>query len=296
MADGVVYLTADFTAAPGTQTTATIERGPSSSGPWTLIGEVDILSQVGVFYDTTAPLDEILWYRWTGSPGAAVIVQGPYIEVSTGTVLLKDPLRPWANLELMFCSTPQLALAAICGPLAPELVWAGFGDKVYRADVNMPDVYGSWVPADLYGVRKRLDSELHVFSKTLDARDAVETLFAAGGPIQIQTPAEYGLPDIIVQPRDVHENYLSGTRDQRRPYRIWDADFTIVDAPLGPHQGTVLANWCALAEAYPTYADLIASGFTWAQVASGEATAGGDPEFDGFGEGGFGDGPFGDGG
>lgn len=293
--DGIVYLTVDFTAAPGTQTTATVERALSATGPWTLIGSADLLAEVGIFYDTTAPLDVNVWYRWTGDPGGIQIIQGPYIEVSTGTVLLKDPLRPWANLELMFCATPQLALAEICGRNAPALVWAGFGEKVYRADANLFDVYNARVPADIFGRRKRLDGELRVLSKTLAAKDAVETLFAYGGPIQIQTPAVYGLPDIIVQPGDLVEDYLSGTRDQRRPYRLWTAPFTVVDAPLGPKQGTAEANWCVIAEQFPTYADLTASGFTWAQVASGEA-GGGGPAIDGFGEGLFGDGPYGDGG
>lgn len=294
MSDGIVYLTADFTAAAGTQTTATVERATSATGPWTLIGNVTLVSEVGTFYDTTAPLDTNVWYRWTGDPDGPTIVQGPYVEVSTGTVLLKDPLRPWANLELSFCATPQLALAEICGPTAPDLIWVGFGEKVYRADANLFDVYGSRVPADIFGVRKRLDGELRILSKTLTAKDAVETLFAYGGPIQIQTPAVYGLPDIIVQPGDLTEDYLAGVRDQRRPYRLWTAPFTIVDAPLGPVQGTAESNWCAVAEAFPTYADLTASGYTWGQVASGEATGG--PSVDGFGEGGFGDGPFGDGG
>lgn len=294
MADGIVYLTADFTAVAGTQVSATVERGPTSAGPWTLIGNVDLLAEVGVFYDTTTPLDTIVWYRWTADTGD-IIVQGPYIEVSTGTVLLKDPLRPWANLELMFCANVQQALSELCGPTAPDLVWVGFGDKVYRADANLFDVYNARVPADIFGRRKRLDGDMRILSKTLAAKDAVETLFAWGGPLQIQTPAVYGLPDIIVQPGDLVETYLS--QDQRRPFRLWNAPFTVVDAPLGPKQGTVLANWCEVAETYPTYADLTASGFTWAQVASGEATApGGDPEFDGFGEGPFGDGPFGDGG
>lgn len=295
MSDGIVYLTADFTAAAGTQTTATVERALSATGPWTLIGSVDLLAQVGVFYDSTAPLDVNLWYRWTGDPGGTTIVQGPYTEPSTGTVLIKDPLRPWANLELEFCATPQLALEAICGPTAPDLVWAGFGDKVYSADASLFDVYNARVPADIFGVRKRLDGELRILSKTLVAKDAVETLFAGGGPVQIQTPAVYGLPDIIVQPGNVTEEYLGGVRDQRRPYRLWTAPFTVVDAPLGPIQGTAEANWCVIAELYPTYADLTAAGFTWAQIASGEA-GGGGPAIDGFGEGAFGDGPYGDGG
>lgn len=292
--DGIVYLTADFTAAPGTQTEASVYRGLSLTGPWTLIGSVELLAEIGIFYDTTAPLDTEVFYRWVGTPGDIEILQGPYIELSSGTVLLKDPLRPWANLELEFCATTQQALALICGPTAPDLVWAGFEEKVYRADANLFDIYNSRVPADIFGVRKRLNGGLRILSKTLAAREAVETFFAGGGPIQIQTPAIYGLPDIIVQPGDVVEDYLSGVRDQRRPYRLWTAPFTVVDAPLGPKQGTVEANWCEVAETYPTYADLTASGFTWGQVASGEATS--DPGIDGFGEGEFGDGPYGDGG
>lgn len=294
MADGIVYLTADFTAAAGTQTTATVERGLSATGPWTLIGNVDLLAEVGQFYDTTAPLDVNLWYRWTGSPGDIVIVQGPYIEVSTGTVLVKDPLRPWANLELSFCETARDALDLICGPYAPALVWVGFGEEeVYRADANLFDVYNARVPADIFGVRKRLDGEMNILSRSLTAKDQVETLFAGGGPLQIQTPAEYGLPDVVVQPGDASATRIS--RDQRRPYRVWNAPFTVVDAPLGPKQGTVDANWCKIAEEFPTYADLTASGFTWGQVASGEA-GGGGAAIDGFGEGMYGDGPYGDGG
>lgn len=291
MADGVIYLTVDFTAAAGTQTTATLERGLSATGPWTFIRTIDLLGQMGSTYDTTAPLDTNLWYRWTGSPGAAVIIQGPFIDVSTGTVLLKDPLRPWANIELSFCATPQLAYAAICGEHAPALVWSGLGDKVYRNDASLFDVYNARVPVDIYGVRKRLDSSMKLFSKTLTAKNSVESLFAGGGPIQIQLPAVYGFPDAVVQPGDVTEGYIS--TDQRRPYRVWDAPFTVVDTPLGPIQGTVDANWCAVAEAFSDFAELTASGYTWAQVASGEAVSG-EPALDGYGEGGYGDGPYGD--
>lgn len=295
MADGIVYLTADFTAAAGTQTTATIERGTSVTGPWTLIGSVDLLAEVGTFFDTSAPLDVNVWYRWTGSPGAAVIVQGPYIELGDGSVLIKDPLRPWANLSLSFCSSPQQALSAICEVGGPDLVWVGFGDKVYKADANLFNVYNARVPADIYGVRKRLDGELRILSKTLAAKDAVETLFAAGGPLQLQLPAVYGWPDAFIQPGDLVEAYLSGTRDQRRPFRLWTAPFTVVDQPFGPAQGTECANWCKIAEVYPTFADLTATGYTWAQVASGEAGCpDGIPGEDGYGAGGYGDGPYGD--
>lgn len=287
--DGIVYVTADFTAAPGTQTTATVERGTSATGPWLLLGSVDLLGQVGIFYDTTAPLDTALWYRWTGDPGGTTIVQGPFTEVSDGSVLLKDPLRPWANITLTFCASAQQAYAAACASEGPELVWAGFGEFVRRADASLFDVYDAEMPADVYGRRKRLNGQLRLFSRTLEARDAVETLFTAGGPLQLQMPDVYGWPDAFLQPLDLTEAYRS--EDQRRPYRLWSAPFTLVPRPEGPTQGTATANWCAVAEAYPTYAELTASGLTWADVAAGGAGV-----TDGFGIGPFGDGPFGDGG
>ena len=287
--DGIVYLTADFTATPGTQTSATVDRGLSAAGPWSPLGPVDLLGQVGVFYDTTAPLDTLVWYRWTTDLGD-VLIQGPYIELGNSAVLLKDPLRPWANLSLTFCASPQQAFDAACAPGGPDLVWVGLGDKVRRADANLFDVYGAEMPADIYGRRKRLDGELRILSRSLDAATAVETLFTAGGPLQLQLPPLYGWPDAILQPGDLTESYLSP--DQRRPYRLWSAPFTLVSLPLGPKQGTTDANWCAVRDTYATFADLTATGLTWAAVASGTAVA---PD-DGFGLGPFGDGPFGDGG
>lgn len=293
MSDGIVYLTADFTAAPGTQLTATVGRRVGLTGPYVVIATVDLLSQVGSYVDTLAPFDVDLYYQWTGSPGGTQINQGPFHETSTGGVSLRDPLRPWANLDLSFCTTMTQAMAEMCGPIAPDLIWVGLGDKTYRADANLADIYGARVPADIYGVRKRLDGSMRILSKTLAAKDAVETFFAAGGPVAIHLPAIYGFPDAVVQPGDVTEGYLS--IDQRRPIRLWEAPFTIVDQPIGPVQGTDCANWCAVRDTFATFAALTATGYTWGQVASGVAVCPSGVE-DGFGIGPFGDGPFGDGG
>lgn len=271
MADGIVELTADFTAAPGTQTTATVERGTSATGPWVLLDTVDLLNQIGVYTDTSAPLDTPVWYRWTGSPGtpAPTIVQGPFTEASNGTVLLKDPCRPWANLEFAFCASQEQAVTLLCTPGGPELIWQGWDTATRRADATLSDVYQDEVPADVYGRRKNRDSGIRFLSKTLAARDAVHALFTAGGPLQIQAPPEYGWEDCFVQPMDLDEDYLFP--DQRRPHRLWSVPVTIFRRPLCVHQGTACANWCAVSEAYPTYGDLAATGFTWAQVAAGDA-------------------------
>lgn len=271
MADGIVYLTADFTAATGTQTTATIERGTSATGPWTLLATIDLVGQVGSYTDTTTPLDTPVWYRWSGSPSGAgsVIIQGPFTEVSSGTVLLKDPLRPWANIEFSFCASPQQALNDICTPTGPEFIWQGWDTATRAMDATLAEVHDDERPVDIYGRRKNRESGFRMLTKTLAARDALHALFTAGGPLQMQAPAVYGWEDCFVQPYDLAEDYLA--EDQRKPYRIWSAGFRIVDQPTGPTQGTVCANWCAVSAAYPTYAALTATGFTWGQIAAGAA-------------------------
>lgn len=290
MADGIIYLTADFGPQPGVQNVATVYRGRSSTGPWVALDTVDLLNEVGQYYDTSVPLDTVVWYRWVAEPGSRQIVQGPYIEPGDGTVLLKDPLRPWADLSLTFCATPQRALGVLCGSQAPDLIWVGFGEETRRADAGLFDVYQSAVPADQYGRRKRLDGSFTIFSKTLEAADAVEALFTGGGPLQIQMPTAYGFPDAFVQPGDLVKGYIAP--DQRLPYRRWSVPFTVVDRPVGPKQGTVDANWCAVNAEWPTYQDMINAGVTWAQVASGAAVS---PD-DGYGLGPYGSGPYGDGG
>lgn len=296
MADGIVHLSFDFTPQASIQTEATIERGPTSTGPWTFLAVVPLIAEAGSYYDTTAPIGPAIWYRVTGSPGTLlpVLILGPFFEPLDETlILIKDPLRPWANVTAMLCSSMTQAMTFICGPVSPDIIWVGLDDKVYRADANLFDIYNARTPADIFGVRKRLDGGMRILTKTLAAKDFVEQFFAGGGPIQLQLPPVYGFPDIIVQPGDVTEEYLS--EDQRKPIRLWSAPFTAVEAPLGPAQGTTCANWCVVEDAFNTFAALTASGYSWGNVAAGTAVCP-TGELDGFGIGPFGDGPFGDGG
>jgi hypothetical protein len=280
MACEPLFLTADFTAAPGTQTSAILETGPSAVGPWTFMREVELTGQVGATYDTT-PSDGIpTWYRWTGDPGGTTIVQGPITPASTGdAVCMRDPLRPWANLVMGFCSTPEALNAAVCGTGGDPFVWGGWGAKVRRADAGLFDRFDSETPADVYGRRKNLDTSIRFLTKTDAARRAVYDLFSWGGPLQITAPAAYGWEPYTVQPGDLTEAYLSDTIDQRWPHRLWSAPATVVDdSAVGPIQGTICANWCTVAETWPTYADMTAAGGTWLDILEGETQCpGGEP-------------------
>lgn len=280
MACEPLFLTADFTAAPGTQTTAILESAPSADGPWTFIREVELTGQVGATYDTTPTDGVATWYRWTGDPGGTTIVQGPIVPPASGDVVcVRDPLRPWANLVMGFCATPEALTAAACGSGGEPFVWAGWGAKVRRADAGIFDRFDSETPAVVYGRRKNLDSSIRFLTKTDAARRAVYDLFSWGGPLQITAPAAYGWEPYVVQPGDLTEAYLADPIDQRWPHRLWSAPVTVVDdVGAGPIQGTVCANWCTVAETWGSFADMTAAGGTWLDILAGTTQCpGGEP-------------------
>jgi len=158
----------------------------------------------------------------------------------------------------------------------PLLAWVGFQDRNREDDSGLFPVLDKERPADVYARRKDLTTGFSFLSRTLDAIKLVYELFTAGGPLLVQVPAQYGMNapygqrDRYYQPAVLREQYLS--RDQRLTARLWSVPATTVDAPIGQSQGTDTANWCALSDSYRTYADFTATGFSWAQVATGQAT------------------------
>lgn len=170
-----------------------------------------------------------------------------------------------------------------------QLSWVGFNDYARADDVGLFPVLDREYPADVYARRKQITSGVNFLSRSLDASEAVYVLYTVGGPLLFQLPAVYGRDDTYLQPATLTEAYLSN--DQRKPWRLWSAPVTAVDLPIGPAQGTDTANWCAVEDAYATFADLTASGYTWGQIAQGQAVPG--PVESGYGSGLYGDGPYG---
>lgn len=294
-----IDLFVDWTANAGTQTSSTVVRRVGSvNAPdeyvrglfgTTLLGEQAYVS------DHEAPLDVQVWYIAVATGTSDILVAGPFTIPSNGYVWMKDPGRPWADLRLDLCVNPDNGRGD-CAEPADTLAWVGFGDRNRAADVGLFDVLDAERPADVYARRKDITSSWSFLSRTRETIYAVYELYTAGGPLLLQVPAvyhadaPYGQRDRYYQPGVLREAYIS--RDQRRPTRLWSAPVTAVEAPVGQPQGTDTANWCALADTYGTYADLAATGYTWGQVAQGDAVN----ITDGYGFGPYGSGPYGDGG
>lgn len=155
-----------------------------------------------------------------------------------------------------------------------DIAWVGFQDKVRAADVGLFPVLDRERPADVFARRKDITTSCRFLTRSLAASDAVYDLYTAGGSLLFQIPDQYGMnrqygqKDRYFQPGDLNEAYIS--EDQRRPLRLWTAPLTAVDLPVGLPQGTDTANWCAVQEQYPTFAQLTATGLTWGQIAQGQ--------------------------
>ncbi|MEU7074742.1 hypothetical protein AB0B30_32455 [Streptomyces narbonensis] len=262
----------DIGPAPGIFT-AFIERALSTTGPWTRLGSIGLIDGEGYFYDNTAPYDVPVWYRVVlvigGLESPRPELTGPLTLVGAGTVVLSDPNRPWADIEFGFCANAEQLSAAACNPTGPEFIWARFDPRLRRHDAGLFDRLDSETPADIYARRKDWESGARFITKTLAAIDQVYELFTVGGPLYLRAPTAYGIKDVYIQPRELLEEPLSETIDQRFPHRVWTFPYTVVDPVLAVQQGTDCANWCAVQNAFPTFADLTATGDTWADVATG---------------------------
>jgi hypothetical protein len=248
-----------------------------------------------IWWDVTAPLGVPLYYEFISNLGASTGILGPITFDATDATWLSDPLRPWADLRMDVCPSGAAHLPG-CGDPDPALVWGGFtGTQDTEADANLIPILNAEVPVDVFARRKYANGSFRFFSRTLEAIEWVYELFTAGGPLLIRAPAVYGQRDIFIQPGTVEMSYVA--RDQRRPERVWDVPYTVVDRPTGPIQGTNCNNWCEVEEAFPTFQDLTNYPGTWGDLMSGDVLCPDTPpEEDGFGMGPFGSGPFGDGG
>lgn len=297
---------ADF-RSPVRSFTLTAVTSTSFNG-WRMVGSPDaertqimfdypVLGTPGsaIWWDVTAPLGVPLYYEFISNLGSSTGILGPITFDATDATWLSDPVRPWADLRMDVCP-PGGAHLPGCGDPDPALVWGGFtGAQDTEVDANLLPILNAEVPVDTFGRRKYANGSFRFFSRTLEAIDWVYELFTAGGPLLLRTPPVYGQRDIFIQPGTVEMTYVA--RDQRRPERIWDVPYTVVDRPTGPIQGTNCNNWCAVEESFTTFQDLTNFPGDWGDLMQGDVFCPDvPPGEDGFGIGPFGDGPFGDGG
>lgn len=118
-----IDLFVDWVATAGTQLSGTLFRrvgSPDAPDEYVrgLYGS-SLLGEQAYVSDHEAALDEQIWYRAINNQTSDVMTAGPFTIPSGGNVWLKDPGRPWADLRLDLCASPDTSASdASCSPVA----------------------------------------------------------------------------------------------------------------------------------------------------------------------------------
>lgn len=193
------------------------------------------------------------------------VSSSPSVTVSSASSLwLKDPLRPGYDIQINLCPTGPSGCTQPTG-----VFFHSMGALTRTADSQVRGMGNRVVPSSTHRARKAPTSELRLVTRTLADRDDLLALLAAGGPLLLQAPAIYGLPDRYLMIGDVTEERIS--TDHRNPLRVFSLPWSEVDAPAGGGEGTPETRWDDLCTNYATWTLLIAAGWTWQDIMQGDA-------------------------
>lgn len=214
-----------------------------------------------VFYDFEAPLDQPITYVTDSIQNVATASTIATLPSVTGVGWLIDPLRPYLNLALSLDGSMNKAeCTAVRG-----VYFAGLAGRKRAADSQVFEVPGALRPVAAYGPRKDYTSQVRLATRQLADRDAVDAILATGTPLLLQLTAEYGENDQYMQLGDVQTDRLGP--DMRKPYRVFQVPYAVVDSPEGESQGAVGTRWRDLCQTYSTWGAMKADRVTWQELA-----------------------------
>lgn len=220
-----------------------------------------------VFYDTELPLDTNVWYRMDSSQAisAAFADAGPVSVASSGTIWLKDPVRPAHDVQ---ASVVGRDFDPTCVPTSGVII-VGFDASQYAGAGGRFEVEDSTYPTVVSRPRKSFTSTMSLVTKLITDRDRVRTLLGSGGVLLVQTPAAWGYGDMYIDIGDTTETRLA--RDHRKPWRAWQLPFAVTQRPAGLQFGVDAARWMDLCDVYATWGAIETAGKTWLDVLQREA-------------------------
>jgi len=196
---------------------------------------------------------------------------------SNGIFRLKDPVRPCNDQAMPLCFT-QANLANIDGEFCipgSGIFFASMSTEAYPSNSLLLNPVNAALPMSISRARRGASSTLQVVTRTFADRDALLTLNAAGSPILIQGPPEYGIADryMAISTIDVDR----GLSDHKFQVRVIDLPHVQVARPAGPMQGPCGSQMDNLCDIYTTWGELEASGLTWEDLIRGRASTAGGP-------------------
>lgn len=185
---------------------------------------------------------------------------------SSGDFRFGDPVRPCNDVTLQLVGEIDPACVPTQG-----IFFGNMADEAYDSNTgNLLPVNDSY-PIVVSRARRAVTSTLTVATRTFADRDAMLQLLAPGSPQLLRGPAQYGIPDryMSVGPVTVGR-HLS---DHRIEPRSVEMPHAAVRRPSGPSQGVCGARVEDLCDTYDTWDEIVAAGFTYADLLRGAASS-----------------------
>jgi hypothetical protein len=234
-------------------------------------------------YDVELPLDQPVTYTVTaytdqgalvsgsqtydlGVPVGTTITTGQVIVSSGGYLWLKDPAIP-ANSIQVGLNVPGLNLHArgpgVAALSAQPAFFQGMDALKRPANSASFNVNNSARPVVVSKARSSAQSQLFLLTRTFADAARLDQLLDAGGPLLLQAPAVYGMPDRYLLLGDSTQSRIG--QDHRYPVRALALPWVHVDAPPGAPQGVAGARWADYCNHAASWGALTAQngGGTW---------------------------------
>jgi hypothetical protein len=184
---------------------------------------------------------------------------------SSGDFRLGDPVRPCNDVVLQF----QGGVDPDCVP-TQGLFFGNMSDESFGASTGNLLPTNASRPIVVSRARRDAEATLTVATRTFADRDALRALNAAGSPLLLRGPAQYGIKDRYMSVGDVTEH--RPVADHKIQPRTVAMPHVTVDRPSGPSQGVCGTRIDDLCDIYPTWDALAAAGLSWADLLRGKAS------------------------
>jgi hypothetical protein len=230
---------------------------------------VQLVDGVGLFADTTAPLDTPFEYL-SGLPGETLAVAAGPVTVPSGSVWrFGDPLRPYLDVPLTLSRSSKVE----CPTTAGAKIILSLSNDNLSLQTEVLGVPGSRYPIAIPEPIASPLFDIRIATRAREDREAMEALLAPGGVLLIRPPSPYQMGPRYLIPTGVEIARISA--DHRKPWRVFTIQARECAQPAGEAYGWLGARWQDLCSGpYATWGDVAAAGLSWGSLGMGAGSSG----------------------
>jgi hypothetical protein len=220
-----------------------------------------------VVWDTTAPMDVLVYYRATEQLTGASRTSNTVKITGQGAGWLKDPAMPTRDVHLVASQgqCPAPVPTASGWPVERLAIFLAISDLDRANASGIFPVLDAARPRSVSQTRKSPTGVLNLATLRLSQMQAVANLLAAGRPLLLQLDSRYGWGYTVYASDYVDVLAALEARvareEMHRPQRTWRLNIGVGRAPAVP---AGLTGGSTLGPAGTTFGDAIASGRTFA--------------------------------